>query len=210
MLRRLFPLLTIVLVLAMACSDDDSTPPPATATIGSGSPAAQSPTAGGTSSSGSPAARTPTFGPIEGTVNPANQGGTDPVKVGPIPNPLPPAPQGIPVLEDVRVGAHPEDGGWDRIVFEFQSDLPGGRIEYVRSVAQCGSGMPVQLRGNAILQVKLDAAQAHNEAGQATIRANQLQGPGGAILEARQTCDFEADEWAARWNLLHRPRADET
>src|SRR5688572_25314048 len=71
--------------------------------------------------------------PIEGTIDPMGGGSTGPETVRPSPDPL----TSVPVLTDVRVGAHPEQGGWDRIVFQFRDSLPGARIEYVSSVVQC-------------------------------------------------------------------------
>jgi hypothetical protein len=101
------------------------------------------------------------------------------------------------VLRDVRVGAHPEQGGWDRIVFEFADVLPPGEVKYVPSVVQCGSGNPVRLPGSAILQVSFTGADAHNEAGQPTVSRRQISGPGNVILESQQICDFEAEvAWA--------------
>jgi hypothetical protein len=98
---------------------------------------------------------------------------------------------------DVRVGAHPESGGWDRIVFEFKDVRPAGLIEYRDDVAGCGSGNAVTLPGDAILSVRFDATNAHDESGQLTIDATEVNGPGNIILKSVSTCDFEAVvEWA--------------
>jgi hypothetical protein len=179
MKRLLHPaLLLLTLVFALACSDDEptETPPP----ISTLPPA-----------TGTAVASTPTPGRVDGTVDPSNIGGTDPVII-----PADPL-QSIAVLIDVRVGAHPEDGGWDRIVFEFQSGLPASMVSYDSNVIQCGSGIPVSLPGAATLVVQFEPAQAHNDAGNATIRSNDISGPGNAILRSRQICDFEAVvEWA--------------
>ena len=130
---------------------------------------------------------------VDGTVAPQGFGGTDPVTVKSNPDPL----RGTALLRDVRLGVHAEEGGWDRIVFEFAGDLPPGSIAYVPSVVGCGSGAPVTLRGGAVLAVRFDQTAAHTEAGQPTIRSATIQGPGETILEARQTCDFEGEvSWA--------------
>ncbi len=143
-----------------------------------------------------PDATTP---PTDGTVFPQNPGSTDsfPMKSLPDPN------IGIYTLTDVRVGAHPESGGWDRIVFEFEDvegfpgGHPGGVVEYVDEMAQCGSGNPVEVDGEAILRVRLDATQAHDDNGNLTIDDTVVPGPGNSILEAVSTCDFEGIvEWA--------------
>jgi hypothetical protein len=79
------------------------------------------------------------------------------------------------LLVDVRVGGHPEDGGFDRIVFEFEDgQRPSGVVAYKDEVFQCGS-----------------------EAGELSIPSTSLIGPGTSILAAEGTCDFEAVvEWA--------------
>ncbi len=132
------------------------------------------------------------FPRVDGTVDPLGFGGTEPVTIKP--NPDPPV-QAI-TLTDVRIGAHPEEGGWDRIVFQFDRDLPQGEISYVQSVFSCGPGELVAIQGQAILAVRF-LAQAHNDQGMSTIKARELKGPGGAIIEARMYCDFEGHlNWA--------------
>jgi hypothetical protein len=96
------------------------------------------------------------------------------------------------VLRDVRTASQE---GFDRIVFEFEgSALPGYRVEYVAPPAvQCGSGKPVEIAGAALLQVRLSPAQAHTEAGEATVRERERR-PGLPVLqEMESVCDFEAD-----------------
>jgi hypothetical protein len=96
------------------------------------------------------------------------------------------------VLRDVRAASQQ---GFDRIVFELEgSTLPGYRVEYVAPPAvQCGSGEPVEVAGAALLQVRLSPAQAHTEAGEATVRERERH-PGLPILqEMESVCDFEAD-----------------
>jgi len=101
------------------------------------------------------------------------------------------------LLRAVRLGVHPESGGWDRIVFEFGETLPPGEIRYVTSVVDCGSGLPIAVRGGALLEVTFRQAAAHTEAGQPSLPSYTLSGPGTTVLEARQTCDFEgAVSWA--------------
>ena len=141
----------------------------------------------------------PTVPPTDGTVFPQNPGSTDPFPMKSLPDPN----TGIYVLTDVRVGAHPESGGWDRIVFEFEDvegfpgAHPGGIVQYVDEASQCGSGQPVSVEGEAILEVRMDATQAHDDNGNLTIDAIEIDGPGNSILEAVSFCDFEGVvQWA--------------
>lgn len=135
----------------------------------------------------------PVPGRVDGTVAPQNAGSTEPVTVKANPDPLP----GSALLRDVRAGVHPEEGGWDRIVFEFAGDLPPGSISYVPAVVACGSGAPVSVRGGAVLRVRFDQVAAHDDAGQVTIPRTSFTGSGSTVLEARQICDFEGQvEWA--------------
>jgi hypothetical protein len=164
----------LVAALALACNGDDdnggggSTPtrPPAT-----------------------PAAATAT--PDPGAID-SRPGGTAPVSVQSIPSPL----SGVVTQTAVRIGLHPEQGGWDRIVLEFDRGIPPAEISYVDQAVACGSGEPVAVQGQAILSVRMTTAQAHNDAGNATT-PRQLPGQGGVIQEALVYCDFEAHvDWA--------------
>jgi hypothetical protein len=121
-------------------------------------------------------------------VAPQNPGSTDPVTTKPNPDPL----TTVPLLQDVRMGIHPENGGWERIVFEFEGGLPPAEVEYVPSVSQCGSGNAVTLQGSAVLSVLFQGSAQHTDAGQQTFAQQTAEGPGNTILEAKQTCDFEA------------------
>jgi hypothetical protein len=66
------------------------------------------------------------------------------------------------VLVDVRVGGHVT---FDRVVFEFEGDPPGYRVEYVDEVYRDGSGEPVPLRGRAFLLAVMNPAAAHRDDG---------------------------------------------
>ena len=129
--------------------------------------------------------------PDAGAVD-SRPGSTDPLTVRP--NPDPP----VEAITQVatRIGLHPEAGGWDRIVFEFDRGLPQADISYVESVFSCGPGELVPVQGGAILAVRM-LAQAHNDQGMSTIPARQLSGQGGVIVEAKMYCDFEGHlDWA--------------
>jgi hypothetical protein len=101
---------------------------------------------------------------------------------------------------------------YDRVVFEFEGErVPGYRVEYVGrpAVRQCGSGEAVRVNGGARLRVSLTPANAHTEAGEATVtdRARRLSYPN--LKELKILCDFEAEvEWVmgltrrARYRVL--------
>jgi hypothetical protein len=130
---------------------------------------------------------------VDGTVDPLGFGGTEPETIKSNPDPAP----GSATLANVRIGVHPEEGGWDRIVFEFKSHLPAGRVSYEASAVACGSGAPVSIPGNAVLLVSFTGTDAHDDAGRLTIPTTTLEGPGKTILQARQICDFEGHvTWA--------------
>ena len=210
---RRYPLLVLFLTMlsfataTLGCDDGDGSPQaaneapalisPAPASA-SPMPAATSPTATATVTATAPPrpSATPSPAPaarVDGTVAPQNAGATDPVTVKANPDPL----RGTALLRDVRLGVHPEESGWDRIVFEFGDDLPPGAIAYVPSVSACGSGAPVTLRGAAVLAVRFSQAAAHTEAGRPTLPRTTIPASGETILEARQTCDFEGEVgWA--------------
>lgn len=96
-----------------------------------------------------------------------------------------------PLLVDVRTGRHDEEG-FDRVVFEFRSVLPGYRIEYVQSpITACGSGLPVTIAGNAFLQVRMVPSGAQEKDGHATFGPTELTPGLPSILEVARTCDFE-------------------
>jgi hypothetical protein len=183
--------LSAILLLA-ACGDDGaatatSTVPAATATparpTGGATRTVEQPTRPATSTA--TAVTTP---PSDGTVDPLNPGQTDPWTVKANPSNF----SGQALLKDVRMGVHPEQGGWERIVFEFDgANLPPATIQYVQGASACGSGQPVSLPGSTVLQVRISQAAAHNSAGNATIASFDMKGPGNTILEGKQTCDFE-------------------
>jgi hypothetical protein len=97
----------------------------------------------------------------------------------------------VATLQDVRVGRH---DGFDRLVFEFDRNVPGYHLEYVdRPAYACGSGEAVYLDGDAWLLVRFQPARAHNDAGAATMAFRRATFEQPALREAAMTCDFEAD-----------------
>lgn len=65
---------------------------------------------------------------------------------------------------NVRTGQQP---CFDRLVVDLNGTVAGYSIRYVPQVLQDGSGLPVELRGNAFLQVTVNAP-AYNSSGSAT------------------------------------------
>ena len=187
MYKLLLAVLPALIFFAVACSGDDD-PPSVTSTPAAGVTTAPSPSAVTSTPSGASPTPASTVPPVDGTVFPQNPGSTDPTTIKSNPDAVTEAA----TLVDVRVGAHPESGGWDRIVFEFEDVRPAGLVEYVDEAANCGSGNTVTLPGEAILAVRFDATNAHNEQGQLTIDATELNGPGNIIVKSVGTCDFEA------------------
>jgi len=123
-------------------------------------------------------AATPQSTPFHGTREPIESQGTVPVPPGAL-------------LADVRAARH---DGFDRLVFEFKVGVPGYRIEYVQPpILEDASGLPVQIEGNAFLQVRFHVAAAHDpDTGKPTY-SGPLDIASGlpSLLEVKQTGDFE-------------------
>jgi len=85
-------------------------------------------------------------------------------------------------LKAVRVGAHE---GSDRVVFEFDGAVPGYSVKYVeRPIIADASGEEVTVKGDAVLEVRFEPANAHT--------AGQRVSGAGVIEEVVKTGDFEA------------------
>lgn len=102
---------------------------------------------------------------------------------------------GAALLTDVRSARH---SSYDRVVFEFEgTELPTYRIEYIdRPVRSCGSGDVVPFAGDAWLSVRFSGANAHTDAGEATVK-DRVRSPNLPIVkDLKLICDFEAEvEW---------------
>lgn len=191
-MRRLMliPMTAVLFALPIfaACGDDDSGKTP---TAGATSTSAASPTVAGsvtTEPGASPTAAPSTTPPADGTVDPLGNGQQTPWTVKSDPDPS----SAVVVLKDVRMGVHPELGGWERIVFEFDgAQRPAATIEYVSKATACGSGQDVTIDGAAILQVAITGADAHDTSGHPTVPTT-ITGPGTVVHGGTQTCDFEA------------------
>jgi len=144
-----------------------------------------SPTATGVSTATTqPATEEPTRQPTAAPSEPAGPDYSEPAAVltggGPVAESA--------IIEDVRVG---RNDGFDRLVFEFRGvDIPEWEVLYVQRAEQCGSGKPVPVGGNYILQVTMRTTAAHED-GELTIDATQLTAAFPQMTEAIQICDFE-------------------
>jgi len=169
----------MLIVTTAACGGDGSSDTPTTTPTGApgGAPTAAAPTATapGGGSGGGPASR---------PARPTRTWTSGPTTVR-HDVPVPPVPR----LTGVRSAAHP-DQGFDRIVFDIAGRIPGYQIRYVDEPVRDPSGQPANVPGRRFLQIRMEPAQAHTDAGQATQpRAGTLSYPmmrGWAI-----TGDFE-------------------
>ena len=92
-------------------------------------------------------------------------------------------------LTDVRAA---RQDGFDRVVFEFDSALPGVNVEYVSPPAlACGSGLPVEVAGDVLLQIRMSPAAAHDDAGEVTFSPQAISPGLQSILAVVSICDFE-------------------
>lgn len=98
------------------------------------------------------------------------------------------------VVRGLRVA---RNDGFDRVVIDFGQDaaIPGWNIEYVdRPIRRCGSGDVTPVAGDAWLRVRLRTAQAHDDAGNATVRQREMTFNAMSVLrEMEMICDFEGD-----------------
>jgi hypothetical protein len=79
---------------------------------------------------------------------------------------------------DVRTGQH---YCFDRLVIDLNGAVAGYNVRYVREAEQDGSGAPVPLRGQAFLQVTINAP-AYDDSGKSTYNPadkNELSNVGG-------------------------------
>ena len=101
-------------------------------------------------------------------------------------------------LTGVTAAADPARPGGSRVVFEFDSVVPGYRIDYVqRPVTEDGSGDEVKVEGLALLQVRFENAGAARLEGEKVVRTYTgpdrvaASGDPGVVLEVVDAGDFE-------------------
>jgi hypothetical protein len=100
-----------------------------------------------------------------------------------------PAAPTIPVLVGIRAAHHPT---FDRVVFDFRGGLPAGReVAYVPELIGDASGLPVPIAGRAILQVRFEQADAHDQTGAETA-PDRVAFPLPNVMTTVRSGDFEA------------------
>ncbi|GAB98672.1 hypothetical protein GONAM_02_01950 [Gordonia namibiensis NBRC 108229] len=94
-------------------------------------------------------------------------------------------------VTDIRTGRHDE---FDRVVYELGGNgRPGWRVAYVDEALQDGSGFPVDVAGEAILEVQITGSAYPGDSGAEPydgpdpVRAQ----PGGSVVEVRGAPVFE-------------------
>lgn len=103
------------------------------------------------------------------------------------------------LLVAVRTSTNP---GFDRIVFEFEGgEAPGYAVQYgQRPVQEDGSGNPVTVRGDAVLEMRMEHASGADLSGgtfrQTYTGPKQLAVNGPAIVDVARAGDFEG---VLRW-----------
>ena len=100
------------------------------------------------------------------------------------------APPTTPQLVAVRAASHP---GYDRVVFEFRGGLPTQRsVRYVDQLIGGGSGLPIRIAGDAVLQVSFNPANAHNLVTGTPTAPSRLVTGLPNVVEVVRSEDFEA------------------
>lgn len=95
-----------------------------------------------------------------------------------------------PQLVTVRAASH---AGFDRVVWQFKGGLPATRLtEFVPTLLGDASGLPIRIAGDAILQVTMFDAVAHDpNTGTPTAPARLVVGLPN-VIEVVRSGDFEA------------------
>lgn len=96
-------------------------------------------------------------------------------------------------LAAVRIASH---DGFDRVVFEFTDALPGYRVAMTkRPVTEDGSGDTVEIKGKALLEVRLENSGMARIEGDKVVPVFQgsrrITTEGDVVQEAVDTGDFE-------------------
>lgn len=105
----------------------------------------------------------------------------------------PPAPP-LPCLQEIAAARHPEQRpGYDQMSFRFTGGFPSYEVGYVSAITSPGTGEQLPVPGaTAILRVRFQDAQAHDEAGRSCIRSAPAPTLGfPAIRGYVQAGDFE-------------------
>lgn len=183
-LRAVTPLLAAVLLLT-ACSS----PTPAPTDGAAGTSAIASSSADSTHSATATTA-SPNDGPVfnirYGWGVPSEEVAVEHPLNAPLPGDVP-----LPHLVEVRTGDHQPDG-YSRITFAFRGAYPGYRLQYVRQVTEDGTGNPIALPGTSFLQIVFNPAQAHDNAGNTTVKAGVILVNYRHLTSYTRAGDYEA------------------
>lgn len=98
---------------------------------------------------------------------------------------------GTPLIADLRTGVHDE---YDRVTMELEdaAGFPGYHVEYVdRPLRECGSGRQIRPVGDGWIELRLEPARAHTEAGESTLPGTEFPVEGALLQRIYRTCDFE-------------------
>ena len=97
-----------------------------------------------------------------------------------------------PTLTNIRTG---RNAGYDRVVLDLNGNRPEFFVNEVDQLTNCASGLPVSVPGNGFLEVRLQPAAAHDDAGNPTYTGpRNFPTPGLAnVRGVALTCDFEAN-----------------
>lgn len=100
--------------------------------------------------------------------------------------------RGQAVVNRLSVGQHVTPRpAFDRVVITSNVSAGNYRVSYVPQVVQDGSGIPVSLRGNADMEVRIEGAVTHNSRGHTTLPVDRYIRNWPSLREVRLVGDFE-------------------
>jgi hypothetical protein len=174
MIRRSLPALLVSLLVLTACQQTATAPASATAT------SSGTPTSAGESQGASPVA----------SIDPAPSDDAGPFSCElPVVKPAT-EPPNINIV-DVRVGTH---DGFDRVVFEFDSGTPEFTVDEAQPpFTEDGSGLPLDVEGQAFLQLVMRGGTKQTDAGTSSYDGPTDFDPGlPRLVDLVEGGDFEA------------------
>jgi hypothetical protein len=96
----------------------------------------------------------------------------------------------VAALAAVRTAKHTE---FERIVFEFNGDLPNYKVQYHDTpIAACSNGETVSTAGDLWLEIRFEPAAAHDQYGQVTAGPPSIAPALSNIRGLDLSCDFES------------------
>lgn len=134
----------------------------------------------------------------DGSVTTGSVTSAPPVTTAPVAPPIStPAVDPRSHLTAVRAAASPEQARGSRVVFEFDSVVPGYKIDYIKGpVTEDGSGNDVAVDGAVLLEVRFENAAAARLEGEKVVRTytgpDRVKPSGdGVVSEVVDAGDFE-------------------